>query len=82
MITKEKLKIFEYYKGDVDAFGHGSNRHRKVMNDQDFFLIAGFTQDIALIMKGLASKEFEKNTNNKIKAECDSVDTVEALKAL
>jgi hypothetical protein len=60
MITVEKLKLYQYYDGDIDAFGHGTKRDRKMINDNEFTVIEHLIQDIKLVQKGLASSDYEK----------------------
>jgi hypothetical protein len=82
MITEEKLKIFLYYKGDVDAFGHGRRSDKRKVSDADFYLINNLLADIHLIKRGLASKEYAEETELRLKENCDNITTIEELKRI
>src|SRR4051812_10866314 len=63
MITKEKLKIFDSYEGDVDQFARvGSGSEKKLFDANDWSLIENLYQDIALINKRLAAQIFIDKT--------------------
>jgi len=51
-------------------------------SDEEWFLISNFIQDIRLVKKGLASKEFSENLDKRIKENCDNEDTINLLKKL
>lgn len=80
MITKEKIKIFNYYKGEIDSFGRGSKRDRKIITDNEFLLLVSFAQDIKLIKNNLASNTFELNLENRLQENFDTKETVEEFK--
>lgn len=72
MITTEKLKIFDKYKGDIDAFARiGRETEKTVLTDNDWQLIDSFKQDIVLINKGLSSSDFNSKTIAQIKNNTD-----------
>lgn len=72
MITIEKLKIFDKYKGDIDAFARvGSETEKKVITDNEWQIIASSKQDIELINKGLSSSDFNSKTISQIKSNTD-----------
>lgn len=72
MITTEKLKIFDKYKGDIDAFARiGRETEKTVLTDNDWQLIDSFKQDIELINKGLSSSVFNSKTIAQIKNNTD-----------
>lgn len=72
MITTEKLKIFDKYKGDIDAFARiGRETEKTVLTDNDWQLIDSFKQDIELINKGLSSSDFNLKTIAQIKNNTD-----------
>lgn len=83
MITIVKLKEYEEYHGYYDGFylqkvKYGTN----VTNDDEWYLIGGLIQDIRLVNKGLASKEFLDNLRKRLKENCDSDDTINQFKNL
>lgn len=72
MITTEKLKIFDKYKGDIDAFARiGRETEKTVLTDNDWQLIDSFKQNIELINKGLSSSDFNSKTIAQIKNNTD-----------
>lgn len=72
MITKEKIKIFDHYKGDMDSFiRSGSNSEQELWGKGEWSLISSFYQDIVLINKGLATQAYTHEVFIKLKANCD-----------
>lgn len=72
MITTEKIKIFDRYKGDIDGFARvGRNYEKKRIDNNDWYLIDSFYQDIELINKGLAAQTYIAKTFSKLKENCD-----------
>ena len=72
MITTEKLKIFEKYKGDNDAFARvGRETEKTILTDSEWQLIDSFNQNIVLINKGLSSSDFNSKTITQIKNSTD-----------
>jgi len=60
MITREKLRIYEKFAGDIDGFARGSKpSEREFMTDQDWRLIGELLQGLAIVQSGLASGDFE-----------------------
>lgn len=81
MITISKIKIYQRYKGDVDGWARvGSKDEKSIMNDEDWFIIEGFIQDINLKKKGLASDTFMNTINERLKEKCDSEETIQAIR--
>lgn len=81
MITKEKIKIYEYCDGDVDKFSHASKSHKKIMSGDDFFLITRLIQDIVIVKNNLASKEFQDKVEKSLQENCDGLGTILLLKS-
>ena len=80
MITVEKLKIFEKYKGfDYDR---ASERDVKILDYSEFMLIERLVQDIRLIRKRLAAKSYEQQTNVLLEESCDCLETIDYLKKM
>ena len=72
MITTEKLKIFDKYKGDFDAFARvGHETEKTVLTDNDWQLIDSFKHDIELINKGLSSSDYNSKKISQIKSNTD-----------
>ena len=82
MITKEKIEIYKYYDGDVDKFSHASKSHKKIMSEDDFFLLTRLTQDIIIVRNGLAATEYEKKVKDFIQENCDNQATIDLLKII
>ncbi len=72
MITKQKIQIFERYEGDLDGFARmGSGNEKELFENDDWFLIDSFLQDIELINKGLSSIDYITQRIAEMKASCD-----------
>jgi len=81
VITIDKIKIYKRFNGDIDGWARiGTKEEKSIMNDNDWFLIEGFIQDISLVKKGLASDAFMKSINERLKENCDSEETIELIK--
>jgi len=73
MITIEKLKIFDIYKGDIDGFARvGRDHEKQLFDNNEWFLIDSFYQDLDLINKRLVAQEYSNNMFLKLKENCDS----------
>lgn len=62
MITREKLKIFDEYKGNAEAWLLTSKDKETLMKDTDWVLIKEIIQRLSAVAKGKASKEFTEKT--------------------
>jgi len=83
VITIDKINIYKRFNGDVDGWARvGTTEEKSIMNDDDWFLIDSFIQDIALVKKCLASDSFMKSTNERLKKNCDTDETIRAIKDL
>lgn len=80
MITKEKIEIFKYYEGEIDSFGHGSKRDRKIITDYEFLLLVSLAQDIKLMKKHHASSTFELDFERRLQENFDTKETIEEFK--
>lgn len=80
MITKQKVEVYKSYNGDIDTWAR--NQEEKFMNDEDWYLIAELVADIKLVAKGLASEQYIQTVEKKLKENCDSDSTIEALKEI
>lgn len=76
MITLEKLKIFEHYKEDVDAFSRAPLRDQKLISEKDFFFITSLLQDLRLVQRKLASSAYEATLQCKLAEACDNTETI------
>jgi hypothetical protein len=83
MITIEKLNEYEEYHGFYDGFylqkvKEGTN----LSNDDDWILIRNLIEDIRLVAKGLASKEFAINLDLRLREYCENEDTLHKIKKI
>lgn len=68
MITLKKLKIFEAFKGDFDAYTRSFRDNGNVdFIDNEWQLIQDFKHDIGLINKRLSSNDYNHRALAKIK---------------
>ena len=82
MITKEKIRIYNRYNGDIDDWARqGSRKEHASISDQEWYLIDELIQGLHLIKNGLASSVFLENIDLKLKAHCDE-DTIILLKKM
>ncbi|MCA0236110.1 MAG: hypothetical protein LCH81_06985 [Bacteroidetes bacterium] len=83
MITKEKIKIYKRYGGDIDGWARsGSRKEKSVMNDNDWYIIDGLLQDLTLAKKGLTSLSFNDDLNSRLEENCENKETIQTLKAM
>lgn len=60
MITRDKLRIYEKFGGDIDGFARGSKtKERESIEDQDWRIIDEILQSLVIVQSGLASADFE-----------------------
>ncbi len=83
MITKDKVRLFDKYDGDVDSWARsGSKKEKSMMADGDWHVIEGFVHDLFLVTKGLASPEFRNNLNGRLSESCEGEETIRYLQKL
>ena len=83
MITKEKLKIYQSYKGDIDGWSRfAKGRQKEIFGDSDWSLIEGLIQDIKLVDRGLAANSYADDLITKLSTNCDYEETVVQLRDL
>jgi hypothetical protein len=83
MITIEKIRIYNYFNGDIDGWARAGTKEQKaIIQDKDWFLIEGFVQDIRLGKKGLASETYMKAIAERLSESCDSEKSIQELKNL
>ena len=59
IITREKLRIYEKFGGDIDGFARGLKSEQASITDQDWRLIDELLQGLLIVQSGLASADFE-----------------------
>lgn len=83
MITIDKIGIYKRFNGDIDGWSRvGTKEEKSIMTDKDWFLIEGFIQDINLVKKSLTSDSFMKLVSERLNENCDTDETIQALKEL
>jgi hypothetical protein len=83
MITKDKVKVYNSFHGDIDGWARmGSKKEKVIMSDNDWSLIDNLLQDIRLVAKGLTSKEFSDTLQRKLIENCDNPETISQLKKM
>ena len=71
-ITIDKLKVYQKYNGDSDAFARvGSETEKRIFGSDDWGIIDGLIQDLELINRGLTSEKFTKCTLERTKELAD-----------
>lgn len=81
MITLKHIEIYRKYCGDGDGFARCATKEEKaIMDYKHWSLIDTLVQDLSIIKKGLASTSFINLTEEKLKENSDSKETVEAIK--
>ena len=57
MITKEKISIYKKFGGDSDAWARiGTPEEKKIMSDDDWYIIDSLIQDIIISKTNLIQK--------------------------
>ena len=83
MITIEKLKEFEAYKGFYDGFyTEKVLTHSNINNGEDWSLIADLLQNFKFIVTGMAGQDLIEKTYSKLGQHADDPEIGEYLKAL
>ncbi|MCE3295140.1 MAG: hypothetical protein K0R65_854 [Crocinitomicaceae bacterium] len=83
MITADKLKLFEKYSGDIDAWARiGSKKEQLIIMDNDWYIIDDLIQDLNLIRKGITSEDFQDKFKLKLKTNCDSEEAIKKLESI
>ena len=79
MITTEMIKIYILYNGSLGAYEFAKKKHLKILSWTEFNLIERLVQDIRLVKRGLAAKNYEHELNERLKENCDGEETVAYL---
>lgn len=80
MITLEKLRIFQKYHGDGDAFVRFAKR-KEVQSFEhfDWMNIDNLHQDIQLIRRGMTAESYKQQVEKRLREQCDSQETIDKL---
>lgn len=69
MITLEKLKIYEAFDGDLDAWARSTKKsYKDLVTEQELHQISRLIQEIGLVTKGLASIDYENRIKVKLRS--------------
>ncbi len=72
MINKERINIYDSYKGDADGlYTVGNEYQRNLFSAEEWTCIHNFLHDIELINKCLVAKPFTTETIARLKQNCD-----------
>ena len=83
MITIEKINIYKEYRGYYDGyFTQNKTALKKVITDDEWFLLSNLIEDIFLVKKGVAAKSFENELNERLKTNCLNDHTVKQVRDL
>lgn len=83
MITLEKLKEYERFRGYYDGFYMQKVRiGTDVTTSEEWHLIGSLIQDVKLVDNKLASKDFELRLNKALEENCNGSEVVDYLKEL
>jgi hypothetical protein len=73
VITIEKIKLFNKYRGDIDGLARGGKSNELNLIDSDeWFLINNFIQDVELINSRLTTQKYFDETILKLKNSCNT----------
>lgn len=74
MITAEKIQVYDRCSGFWDGLALTGTAHQKDLfeDNDDWYLLTNFYQDIQLINDKLAAAEYTQNALDKIKECCDN----------
>lgn len=82
IITFDRLKLFKYYRGDIDCFSRTASKTYKDIFGEDvdntWAVISSKLQDIELISKQLATQDYIDKVLKELKEICD-IESFEAL---
>jgi hypothetical protein len=82
IITFDRLKLFKYYRGDIDYFSRTASKTYKDIfgedSDNTWAIISSKLQDIELISKRLATQDYVDKVLKELKEICD-IESFEAL---
>lgn len=83
MLTIEKVKLYNRWRGDIDSWARsGSRKSKSGMEDDDWYLIDRFIGDLTLIKNGHAAESYTKDLNDRLLESCDSQETINQIKKL
>jgi hypothetical protein len=83
VITPEKLRVFEKYHGNVDAWARLATQDEKeLLKDEDWYEISNVIQHLAILKKRLASPDNDEAINQILALQVGDSNTQRRLLAL
>jgi hypothetical protein len=83
MLTLAKLKIYRQYDGDVNLYERLNwPLSKKEIENEDWVLISELLRDIYRINNRYTEESFKKDVEEKIKTNCENLETIKSLKEL
>ena len=83
MITIEKLKEYEEYRGYYDGFYiQKVKNNTNITSDEEWHLLDELLQDLKLSKKGLVSKEFSERLEQRLVDTLDSQESIDYIQKL
>lgn len=83
MLTIEKLEIFRKYNGDIDTWARSASvKEKRIISDDDWYMIESFLEDITMTQRGLVSIEFSSDLNRRMQDNCENKDVITLLESL
>jgi len=83
MITKEKLKIYIKYRGDIDRFARtGRKAEEDTITTNEWYLIDELVQDLKLLESGMTSETFVKEVTTKLNKNCEDQDVIKLMETI
>ena len=79
-ITLNKLREYQKFGGDDDMWSRGSNK--RLNSSEEWYLIRSLIQDITLVKKGIASKQYTEKLYNNLLKFCDGEATVKEIERM
>lgn len=79
MLTKEKVQLFQLYKGYLDGYLFQNAGNDTIINGEEWSLLAKYMQDLFLIRNGRASKQFEVTVLENLTKDSDTQDTASLI---
>jgi hypothetical protein len=80
MLTLKKLKIFQKYHGDGDAFVRAAkNKELLLFEDSDWMEVGSLYQDAKIIKNGLVAESYRQEILKRMENLCDDKKTMQYL---
>ncbi len=79
MITKEKLEIYNKYKGNNDWSRLFTEEEKKLYDENDWGIIDGLIQDIIIVKNKFASKNYTENLQKRLIENCSTEEVINQI---